>query len=843
MRKITFAVILITVVAVLLFARWRNSGDLTQQPQPSAFQKLKELVDEDPESVEARYDLAVAYWDRGLRDRALTELRVVIRQAPGYVPAHLAAAGIHYENGWYQQAIDSSRKVLALAPGQIEAQVLLAGSLALSGDSLGALEALDALVYGRADLSVPPDYDPPRPRAAAWLSVDLSRDGESVYRRTGSVLSGDWRRAERIITTYSPRLAEAERTLRGSFNQDDQSNRSLWEGYTRRELLCRAVLSWAHMRLGTFETARGLAISVRGTDAKFVHVDNAILLGVLMQARVLEAKGERPAAVREMERGLQSFEPKRLPQETSDNETQKLTSEGAVARVALAEMLLEEGKAEAALNLLQEAREASASMPRLNINLANANLLAGKPEQAIAAASNYLSARPESPGARMIATLAYVNRYDAEIEEAESISRGALVDAVRLGALGHLQQAWRRHVARILDGHPPFWPVYSFGAVLLGTEDSAEIELPDRGRVRAHKLAGDIFAKACQAGPQHERHWMGLAVAGLVQGEDEAALHVIEQAVEKFPYSERLHELHVLVLVRSGDTTRAGELLQQEGHLPRDVRQLYLAALLSDASAEQAGDIALELAEGIVQMAYGRHADAQRLFIAAGRDENPLSSLWLARDFVAAGEFERAIESLRPLIAAQGQLAAAHVCLGDALHLAGEDAQAIEAWRKATEIEPDWPRYRQSYARALLERGETEEAMRQYQAALDAGSNSTTTRIELALLLALDKDSLDRAAELAGEALLADPTNPRAMLARGVCLLEQGKGAEAAGHLEAACAGIPRGADARIQLGRCLMSLDAPDRARCALEAAIEIDRDGPNAQQARQLLQSLPAQ
>jgi tetratricopeptide (TPR) repeat protein len=125
-----------------------ESGDATR-----AIAEWQEALALDPDCVEARYNLGIAYADEGNFDLAIEELRAVIRATPLDLDARRELAEIFLDAGKSQDAIDELRQILTFAP-DTQAAHLLAQTyfdLGMWDEAAGALEA-GAMLEEDADL-------------------------------------------------------------------------------------------------------------------------------------------------------------------------------------------------------------------------------------------------------------------------------------------------------------------------------------------------------------------------------------------------------------------------------------------------------------------------------------------------------------------------------------------------------------------------------------------------------------------------------------------------------------------------------------------------------------------
>jgi tetratricopeptide (TPR) repeat protein len=215
-----------------------------------------------------------------------------------------------------------------------------------------------------------------------------------------------------------------------------------------------------------------------------------------------------------------------------------------------------------------------------------------------------------------------------------------------------------------------------------------------------------------------------------------------------------------------------------------------------------------------------------------------------------------------------------HGMRGDLLVAAGRVPEAIEAYKKAIEQQPDYMQPYFSLAGIFLRSGEAEKAIAQYQAALaqdparaDAhmilGSIYEQRRQmdlseqhyrqaltinpdfvpaanNLAYLLADQKRDLDEALTLARKAKAKLPDDPGVMDTLGYVFLRKGLVDSAIGELRESAAKLPENPTVRFHLGLAYQLKGDPAAARQELEAALAQKRAFPEEAEARAMLSEL---
>ncbi|MBD2153422.1 TIGR03032 family protein [Leptolyngbya sp. FACHB-16] len=128
---------------------------------------FQEALTLQPEAIDGRYNLALAYQKQGNHERALTEYERLLAQQPDYVPALVQTANLRQMQQQYQAAIALYQKALALQPQNAQAHCNLGTAL----QSVGATQAAIA-AYEKA-LALQPQY----PEACNGLGSLRERQG------------------------------------------------------------------------------------------------------------------------------------------------------------------------------------------------------------------------------------------------------------------------------------------------------------------------------------------------------------------------------------------------------------------------------------------------------------------------------------------------------------------------------------------------------------------------------------------------------------------------------------------------------------------------------------------
>lgn len=136
----------------------------------------------------------------------------------------------------------------------------------------------------------------------------------------------------------------------------------------------------------------------------------------------------------------------------------------------------------------------------------------------------------------------------------------------------------------------------------------------------------------------------------------------------------------------------------------------------------------------------------------------------------------------------------AYYLRGVAVHREGKTEEAINDFRTALELQPDFAAAHNDLGAVLIATGQTEEGMRHLESARDLGHDSPMLHYNLACGY-LDMQMLDEAEEQCLNALSLDPEYADAHNVMGLILQARGRLDEAISHFRSAVASDPRKAD------------------------------------------------
>ncbi len=167
----------------------------------------------------------------------------------------------------------------------------------------------------------------------------------------------------------------------------------------------------------------------------------------------------------------------------------------------------------------------------------------------------------------------------------------------------------------------------------------------------------------------------------------------------------------------------------------------------------------------------------------------------------------------------------AHYNLGYALFQKGSVDEAMVQYQKALQINPDSAEAHNNLGNALLQKGNVDEAIAQYQKALEVKPDYAEAHYNLGNAL-LQKGNVDEAMAQYQKALEVKPDYAEAHYNLGNALLQKGNVDEAMAQYQKALEIKPDYAEAHCNLGSALLKMGQVDEAMVQYQKALEITPD-----------------
>jgi tetratricopeptide (TPR) repeat protein len=185
----------------------------------------------------------------------------------------------------------------------------------------------------------------------------------------------------------------------------------------------------------------------------------------------------------------------------------------------------------------------------------------------------------------------------------------------------------------------------------------------------------------------------------------------------------------------------------------------------------------------------------------------------------------------RPMLATDLMQAVTESNLGEALQQDGKYEEAIQHYRRAIALRPDWAPPHNNIGTALQAQGLSDQAVAHFERALSLQPDYPRAHFNLGIALLAQGKSL-QAIEQFREALRLEPGNARAHVNLSTALLDVERFKEAADESRAALALESDAADAHNNLGVALASQGALEEAIVHFQQALELLPDFADAKQ-----------
>jgi len=190
-----------------------------------------------------------------------------------------------------------------------------------------------------------------------------------------------------------------------------------------------------------------------------------------------------------------------------------------------------------------------------------------------------------------------------------------------------------------------------------------------------------------------------------------------------------------------------------------------------------------------------------------------------------AGQSEAAIQQFREAMRLNPDFAEAHYNLALVYEGAGQRQEAIRHWEEALRLEPDFPEAENNLGAALMAQGEVREAIDHYQQAVRLKPGFAGARYNLAVALE-QAGRVREAIEEYKQVLRYQPESTAARNNLGVALMGQGQVPEAMEQYEQALRIKPENTEAHYNLGIALTRLGRIADAITQYEQALRIRPD-----------------
>ncbi len=744
--------------------------------------------------------------------RLLTEL---VQQAPESADARLALARLEWSQGRVAEALEQAEAAVAAAPDNQEATMVLGELRLASGDSEGA-------------------------QAAFTRTMELARErgGNTAMARLGLarayVVAGDFEEARPLVEqviSQVPNLPAARYLLaltQLNAGELEQARESL-ELVIRDapdHLASRYFRGLVYFREGRFERARDDLDRVVARSPENLQAR-------LLLAAVHSEEGDHDRAVSVLRFGLRQPDARpdaayyaalgqsllRSGQQSEGLEMLGLAAEqapdAAGIRTQLALAYLATGAAGSAEAELREAVDLSESFPLSDTLLILVQLEARRFDEALASAQRFVERNPDAPMAHNMLGAAYVAKEDqdagrAAFEQALALEPDFAPAALNLAGLersaGNLEAA-RARFEGVLRNEPDNAPARQRLAEVLREQGAHADAVEVLGGLGGNEDVSDqVLAARVQA--------------NLEAGQLDAAIGALEEMLRRRPDNQQVAQGLAGALAGAGQIDRALELLDDHvGRLsdaPTAILSLYAELLIRDGRLDRAEEViaALRPRDG---SAYAHAFLNGNLAMAKGEPA------------VAIGHYQRA-HAAQPSTDTLRRLQAARVRAGRGV----EGRADLEAWLQAN---PDDGAIRAQLAEVRLGERDYTTAIGDYEVLLEQFPNNVVVLNNLAWLYG--ETGHPQALPTARRALELAPELAPVQNTLGWILVREGKADEGLSLLRRAAESQPDDGQIQYHYAVALERTGALEDAREALRRALAAG-DFDEVAEARTLLEQL---
>jgi putative PEP-CTERM system TPR-repeat lipoprotein len=744
--------------------------------------EYRNVLQRDPNHVEAHYELALSLLELGRGKEAFWELRESVRLAPENLDARLHFAWLALASQNPDEALEQASAILERDPDHREARIVRSTGLLQQG------ELDESAAEAEAILERWPDEQRAYYNLAHVRTAQGRNDEAELHLLRYRELDGGSLIATREVLRFYAATGRADRAralLRSAISQAPPGDRG--------ELaLALASSLEQEERLGEAEPYLRVALAADGSR---IDVRERLAILLLRDDRLDEAiallREARAAGAPEIE-----------------------------THRALGDLLMSAERFEEALAEFRAGLRIDASLVPLRLREAEALLRLGRLEASGERLAALLAEHPDEPmlALAQLRSLALASRTDEAIEGLRDLlAREPELTAAHF-VLGVLQLAAGR----------PAEAVRSLGIAserMKGAEGREALRLLAEAELRAGEPASALAhaekALAEDAGDLRAR--VLLAQALLESGDATRAVTVLREAPEE---SASVHGVLARVYVRDGRLERAQASVER-------------AIALEPESVQWAVDLVYvlmerEQLEEALEVARARAAEHPTL-----PDYPNLMGQVLAR----RGDEEGARAAFQHAVALDPSFVAALVNLARMSARAQRFGEARELLRRALEQRPEDPTALRTLGLLEHRAGNASAAVEALEAALRAEPGNDLTRADLARARALAGSNLEQALDMARAIRQSEPDNPNYAEALGVVLLRFGVPKAAAEQFRAAIELAPHPiASYHHQLALALLASGNRDGAAREFERALDVDPSFAESDAARARLVELRA-
>lgn len=787
---------------------------------------MKSALEKDPNYLDARYQLALAYTATGKYEQAEREFQKVLRQSPSYPGMKMSLAKLHIAVRKPDAAISEVLAYLKEKPGSPEALETLGLAYALKRDMvqaekylLLALKEEPGRISAQLELATvhlagnrPDDAreilgrvlksDPNNMRANYLLAaIEIAAgnkdaaiaifqkiaaahptDSEALY-KAGLVYleKGDIVKAEALGAQLSknfPKRADGPR-LTGLVQYQ---KKKLTEAITalQASIALRPSLE-AYYFLGLSFYGRGDLESALSQFRKILDVNPSFTRARILSATILLQQRRIDDAIVEINKVLQS------------------DSGNALAHNLLGSAYMAKGQYDEGMKELTRATELDPKIVDAHLKKGIFFLGTGKTQQAETELNTAVQVAPEILNTRLLLSSYYLRRGNSA--KALSVTRegltGGKTDAPLYNAIAKILFAQRKtaDAVKALEKAKSLDPAFLASYFNLATYQAASGNY-------ARALAE--YAAVLRTNPRNMRALLGSAALLQVQGKDEDALGMYNRARDtKEPvaflalasyYLKKKENRRALSVLDEAISAIPGNsaALEMKGRILLSENKFWEALNtfddLESISPEQG--LPLKVTAYVQKKDFAKAEEQARRAITL-RPRSASGHLLLAAVYGSKKDEISAMAELKRGMAADRKDPRAGLQLGNILASRRDYSSAMAAYEEALRRSPDYVPALFSQGALLEATGKKKEAVAKYHDALEKNENHVPALNNLATLYADGYGTAEQSLMLALRAFRLEPGSPAVLDTLGYALLKNNRPKEARKFLEKAAVQLP----------------------------------------------------
>jgi tetratricopeptide (TPR) repeat protein len=382
---------------------------------------------------------------------------------------------------------------------------------------------------------------------------------------------------------------------------------------------------------------------------------------------------------------------------------------------------------------------------------------------------------------------------------------------------------------KVLAIDPHFRPAYDLGLVYM-----------DQGKAEE---SIEVYKQALKINPDLTEMMLHLAIAQQKNGLYNEALDSIMNIIKLEQQNYSLYFIQINILAAKGDYEKAESILAEIPEITDEVRDSYKNVIDMCRQDKESGR---KLAYMLNQMKIYRSRGWINQAIELAKEtnkmvpENVLPLAFLAEVYNDEKDYDNMKKMLDKILAVDPNSFIGNLRTSRYYSMNNKFNEAIKYLNKAVEVKSE-------NATLLLDLGilyeknkDVDNAIITYKKVLELAPERYRAMNNLAWLLSEYKKDYDQAESYSRQALDLAPKNGAVADTYGWILYQKGEYQKAKEILELAQRYLPSNSSVAYHLGKTYLALDEKESARIALQKAIDITPDFPEADEVKSLLEEL---